>query len=87
MVVYTCHSQLHKRLRSGGKWFQAGCAISISIEKSWVWWLTAVVSAMVGSVKQENCAPDWPGQKARLYLQNNQSIKGWRYDSSSRAPA
>jgi hypothetical protein len=57
-------------------------------QKSWAWWCTPVSPVMVGSVKQENCGPGWPGQKkSRLYLQNNQSKKGWRRGSSGRAAA
>jgi hypothetical protein len=37
------------------------------MEKSWAWWHTAVITAMVGSVKWEDC-----GKKARSYLKNNQ---------------
>jgi hypothetical protein len=29
--------------------------------------------------KPEIGGPGWPGQKARPYVQNNQSTKGWRY--------
>jgi hypothetical protein len=33
---------------------------------------------MSGSLKWEDQDPGWPGQKARHYLQNNQSKKGYR---------
>jgi hypothetical protein len=32
-----------------------------------------------------DCHPGQPGQKTKLYLQNNQSKKGWRHGSSGRA--
>jgi hypothetical protein len=36
-----------------------------------------------GSLKWEDYSPDWPGQKVRLYLQNDQYKKGWRCGSGS----
>jgi hypothetical protein len=42
---------------------------------------------MARSLKKEVLGPDHPGQKARPYLQNNQSIESWRTDSSCRALA
>jgi hypothetical protein len=58
-----------------------------STGNSWAWWLKSVISATVGSVKQEDHSPGWPGQKVRPYIQNNHSKKGWRYGSSSTPPA
>jgi hypothetical protein len=55
--------------------------------KSWVCWCVPVIPATVGRKhKQEDGIPGWPGQKTRPYLQDNQSIKGWRCGSSERAP-
>jgi hypothetical protein len=32
------------------------------------------IPVMVVSVEQEDCGQDWPGQKARPYLKNNQNL-------------
>jgi hypothetical protein len=47
-----------------------------STEKSWAWWYMPAITAMAGSVKQENDSPGQPGQKVTTYLQNNQNKKG-----------
>jgi hypothetical protein len=46
---------------------------SILMEKSWAQWCMPIIPTMVGSLKQDDCGPGWPGQKARPYLKNNQS--------------
>jgi hypothetical protein len=45
--------------------------------KSRVWWHVPVIPGVAGSIKYEYQGPGHPGQKARGYLQNNQSKKGW----------
>jgi hypothetical protein len=50
-------------------------------------WHVPVIPVTVGVVNRENCGPDWPGQKARPCLQNNQGKKGWRCGSSGKVPA
>jgi hypothetical protein len=65
-----------------------GVNTPMSKEKSWVLWSVPVIPVTVGSIKQEDCiGVQVPGEKTILNLQNNQSKKGWRCDSSSRAPA
>jgi hypothetical protein len=50
----------------------------ITTGKRWDDGLWPVVPEMAGSLKLvHDCGPGWPGQKARLNLQNIQSKKGW----------
>jgi hypothetical protein len=35
---------------------------------------------------EKDHSPGWPVQNPRPYLQNNQSIKGWRHGSRGRVP-
>jgi hypothetical protein len=49
-------------------------------------WLAPVIPA-TQEHKQKDCSPGQAGQKARPYLENNQSETGWGHGSSSRVPA
>jgi hypothetical protein len=55
-VAHTWHPNCEGRLKSRGLWFHTNpskkvLGTPISIEKSWVWWCTPVIPAMVGNVK------------------------------------
>jgi hypothetical protein len=84
MVMWTCHPSYWEaeigRIMVPSHPGQKSSGDPISMEKSWVWWCASVIPAMVESSSGQ------PGQKVRPYLQNNQSKKGWRHDSSCRAP-
>jgi hypothetical protein len=78
-----CNGVYHPKVQEAkirGLWFQASPGKKslqdpISVEKSCVRWCTIATPATVGSIKQEDCGPGWPGQKVRPYLQNAQHKK------------
>jgi hypothetical protein len=79
----TLSSQVHGRLRSGGLRFEASLGrefakTSPPKEKNWARWYTPVTPATVGNVNRRFVFQSRPGRKARPYLKNNQSKKGWR---------
>jgi hypothetical protein len=58
-VACACHPKLHGKLRFRGLWLQASLGKRkiggehILTEKHWVWYHATVLSAMVGSLKEE----------------------------------
>jgi hypothetical protein len=47
---------------------------------SWVWWNESVIPKLREEAEiRKITVPGQTGQKVRLYLQNNQSKKGWRH--------
>jgi hypothetical protein len=67
-----------------GKLEQKCLQDSSSMENSWAWWCMSIIPVVVGKIGRSQCRLAW--EKARPYLQKNQSRKGWRQGSSSRVP-
>jgi hypothetical protein len=80
---------------SGGRNWEDGGLRTARAKSSWDPHLNQWLGMMThichpsycGKHKQEDHSLGQPGQKARPYLQNNQSKKGWGRASSSTAPA
>jgi hypothetical protein len=47
-----------------------------------MWWHIPVIPVIAGSIKEENPSHNQPGQKARAYLQNKQSKKPGKIDTT-----
>jgi hypothetical protein len=52
----------------------------------WEWWCTPAISVTWGNTNKRIPVQSCPGRKARTYLKNNESKKGWGHGSNSRAP-
>jgi hypothetical protein len=54
---------------------------------SWGWWCVPVIPATARNIKEDDHGRGPTGQKARPYIQCNQSRKSWKCSLSSRKQA
>jgi hypothetical protein len=72
-VAHSGKLKLLGKLRLGGSWSKANLGkkfVTPHLYQQLEQWYTPVIPDMVGSVKQDYSSGQ-PGQKVRLYLQNN----------------